>query len=277
MLIIGANKTDTFLDTILDPQFPRTFLLIDDGTVSDRLSFPKRRKITTLDFTHHCFNPFARDYVRARQIVEILGEAWGAGGTTLTKETGLTFILERLRTKPSRLAKLIPAPDKNSTTGHVWAHDKVKEILLSPVLYRVFNNQPNFDFDGILIARLDRTLARFDRFLLANLLMAEYQAHIVIPDFGFYACAFHIDMLDRMTIGLNSLDEPRITPEIRHGLLMMEPTMLFQFGKRMAVYTHHTCRASYEDAVTLARYAGLRPDYLREDNAYNAFIEECMR
>src|SRR5690349_9532754 len=97
MLIIGSDKTDTFLDTILDPQFPRTFLLVDDGTVIDRLDLPKRRKITHLNFTKHSFNPFVSDYLRARQIVEILGEAWAGGNTTLTKETGLTYILDRLR------------------------------------------------------------------------------------------------------------------------------------------------------------------------------------
>lgn len=275
MLIIGADKTDTFRNAILNPHFPRTFLLVDDGTVIDCLDLPKRRQIKRLDFTKDSFNPFVRDYLRARQIVEILGHAWDGGSSTLTKETGLTFILEQLLTKPRPLAKLIPTPDKNSTTGHIWAHDKIKEILLSPVLYHVFNKQPSFDLEGTIIARLDRSLARFDRFLLGNLLMAEYKGQIVVPTFGSYACPFHIDMLDRMTVGLNSLDEPRITPEMRHGLLMMQPTKLFRF-RRLEVYTHHACKSSYEDAVTLARYAGLRPDFLREDNAYNAFIEACI-
>ena len=35
--------------------------------------------------------------------------------------------------------------------------------------------------------------------------------------------------------------------------------------------------ALYDDAVTLAKHAGLRPDPQREDNPYNRFIDNAMQ
>jgi hypothetical protein len=34
--------------------------------------------------------------------------------------------------------------------------------------------------------------------------------------------------------------------------------------------------ATFEDTEVLARFAGLRPDFFREDNNYNRFLERAM-
>jgi hypothetical protein len=80
---------------------------------------------------------------------------------------------------------------------------------------------------------------------------------VVIPDFGFYACAPHGDLLrqKRLTAGINSFDE---VPRFKQNLLLIDKK----------IPSHCTP----EDAKLLAQYTGLMPS----SNAYNAFIEICI-
>ena len=61
--------------------------------------------------------------------------------------------------------------------------------------------------------------------------------------------------------GVNYLDElKRKAPELR-SLLMKEKVAQ---------------GATFKDATELAELAGLRPDFLREDNDYNRFVQGAM-
>ena len=254
MLIVGTNKTQTILDTL-----PESYLLIDDGSVIDAITFPKRRKVTRLDFSHHTFNPLkGMGYLEARQFIDILNAIFPEGESTLTRKNSNFILLSALLQKPKTLDTLL-SPSKDPAQQD--AYQKIATILLSPLLNRVLCNATNFPFTGILIARLDRaTLGDFDCFVIGNLLMGKYKGQVVIPDFGFYAHPGHTALMHRLTAGVHFLDE--VALKIRQNLVLME--------------TKLACRSTYADAVTLAQLAGHRPDILREDNPYNAFIDACL-
>ena len=253
MLIVGTNKTATILDTL-----PESYLLIDDGPVIDAIAFPKRRKITRLDFSHHSFSPLkGMGYLEARQFIEILNAVFPEGESTLTRKNSNFVLLNALLSKPKSLDTLVA---KSQDPAQIDAYQKVETILLSPLLNRVLCNANNFPFSGILTARLDRiTMGDFDCFVLANLLITKYKGHIVIPDFGFYACANHIQLMrqQRLIAGVNFLDE--VSTKIRQNLLLMEPKL--------------ARRSTHEDAERLAQYARIP----KGTNAYGDFIDACLQ
>jgi hypothetical protein len=276
MLILGTNKTDTFLTTL-----PESYLLIDDGPVIDALDLPADRTIMRFDPAKHRFNPLTRmDHIKARALAQMIYAASPEGTSTLTVRNGKRTLAKFLATA-KRLDKF-PVP---KTDAQKEVKDILNDIFLSPVLERVLLGEPNFSlysFDGIAIARLDRAaLGDFDAFILGNFLIEQYRGPIVIPAFDFYAIPSHIQLVRqrRLTAGLDFLSDldrrDGQLDKLRNQLLASEQTKPFRY-KRVATHTHHACRTSYDDAVTLARYAGLRPDPIREDNPYNAFIDECM-
>ena len=290
MLILGTDKTDTFLE-----QLPESYLLIDDGTVIDRLEFPKKRRdksylplVTWFDLSKHSLDPLKginhtqEGVLKARGFLEVLGVVFPQGETTLTRKNSDDLLLHSLVENKSRtLSQLIRPPDPKDAAA-VDAYQKISNILLSPVLKSALDRPTTLPLKGIVIARLDPAeLGDFDCILLGNLLMAAYKGPIVVTDFGLYAVPSHIQLVRqrRLTAGLDFLSDldrrDGHLDRLRNRLLASEQGKLFRY-KRTAVYTHHACHTSYDDAVTLAKYAGLRPDYLREDNPYNAFIEECM-
>jgi hypothetical protein len=65
---------------------------------------------------------------------------------------------------------------------------------------------------------------------------------------------------NRLVAGVNFLGE--LAPKLRHATLLIEDRV--------------GAGALYEDAVTLAQHAGLRPDHSRDENPYNAFIDRTM-
>jgi hypothetical protein len=64
----------------------------------------------------------------------------------------------------------------------------------------------------------------------------------------------------RLIAGVNTLNE--LTPKLRQSVLLIKDK--------------EAAGATYEDAETIAMYAGLRPDTLREDNDWNSFIAASM-
>lgn len=257
MLILGTDKTDTILEHL-----PRRFLLIDDGMIADELTFPKHYKVTRFDFSKHSFNPLkGMDYQKARQFITILDAVFPEGANTLTKKNSnfilLNALLEKRKPIDNYLDKFIsPSRDPAQTD----AHQKIQTILLSPVLNRVLLNSTNFSFEGILIARLDRaTLGDFDCFVLGNLLIANYAGTVVVSDFGFYGTPAHTQLIrqDRLIAGLSTLDE--VPRPLQQQLLLSPPRI--------------ACGTTYDDAETLAAYAGIPKGIIR----YGDFIEEAMR
>jgi len=246
-LIVGTgDTTGHFLDNL-----PPSYLLIDDGFLIDKIQFPRRRKITFLDFNKHSFNPLTRiNYETASNFVGIINAIFPAGENTLTKQNSSTILLEALLDNPKHLSTLIPA-EKDTMD----AHNKIKRLLLSPVLERFLTRPTNFSLSGILIARM-AGLTDFDRFAIANILVANYKGHIVIPDFGFYACPFHASLTERLTAGVKFLDE--LDPKLRRAALLIPNKV--------------PCRTTTEDAETLAGYAGI----IRGTNEYNDFLADAV-
>lgn len=208
-------------------ELPRGGCLLIDHQIRD---VPEWRHPRTFDPFLNSFNPLADlDYRKSCDIVDIFDALFDkAGATTLTKEAGLEFIADQLDLKPKsfqELADLIPEPDKKSTTGHVWAHSKVRRILRSPVLSKVFCDRPNFSFKrgSVNQARINRAeLGPFDALALALFLIAEFPGQLVIPDFGRYARPFHSALIDenRLIAGVRTLSQ--LKGELHDMALLME-------------------------------------------------------
>lgn len=247
-LIIGSDKGP------LLQHLPERYLFIDDGKLIDELDLPSRRTVTVFDPAIHSFNPLKdMDYRRAREFVAVLKAVFPEGENTLTKATAEFQILQALSAKPKFLADLIP-----DTKDTAYAYQKIQTLLLSPVLERVLNRPTNMSFKGTIIARLDRAvLGDFDCFVLANLLISQFQRAIVVPDFGFYACGFHTSLLrqDRLIAGVNAFDE---VPQLRNQLLLID----------RKIASHCTP----DDAEILATYAGLIPG----TNTFNDFVHASI-
>ena len=246
-LIVGTgDTTELFLQRL-----PPSYLLIDDGTLADTIPFPKRRRITFLDFNKHSFNPLARiDYERASRFVDVIKQVFPGGENTLTKQNTGIIILQALLDSPRHLSTLIQK-DKETLD----AYNKIQRLLLSPVLKRFLTKPTNFPLKGILVARMSG-LTDFDRFVIGNILIANYQGHIVVPDFGFYACPFHRSLTDRLIAGVKFLDE--LSPALRRAALLIPDKT--------------PCRTTTEDAETLADYAGIP----RGINERQEFIQRAI-
>jgi hypothetical protein len=249
--------TKLFLGFAKEVELPRGGCLIIDDEVRD---IPRSR---IFDALRHGFNPIKNiNYRSACDFVDIIDVLFSRGDTTLTKGTGLEFIQDALEAAPKTLEDLIERPDKKSTTGHTWAHGKIRRILRSHVLTRAFCNPCNFSFrpGSVIQARINRKeIGEFDALTIGLFLMAHYRGpHIVIPDFGFYGRDFHTSLIreQRIVIGCNTLSE--LPPKIRQAALL--------FDEKIASH------ARLEDAELLAEYSGL----IRGTNAYNDYVSEAV-
>lgn len=245
MLVLGTRPTFTF---------PESYLLV--GPVADAIPEPKRRKVTRLDFSQHSFNPLKDiDLKKARAIAEIIYAAYPQGENTLTVRNGKRALTRHLLTAK----RLDDFPEGNDDASRE-VKDILSDIFLSQVLKDVLCRPNNFQLKGIVIADIDQAeLGPLDAFLLTNFLVLAYKGHVVVPNFGLYACPFHVSLIrqGRLTAGLHFLDE--VPLKIRQNLLLSGP----RYGTG----------CSYEDAVELAKYdCPHRP----ATNEYNAYIERWM-
>jgi hypothetical protein len=248
-LVIGSDK-EPLLQFV-----PDKFLVIDDGPFIDQLDLPPTNKTVTFDAARHSFNPLKdMDYRRAREFIDVLNAVFPEGDSTLTKRNSNFILLNALLSEPKRLDTLV-RPTKDNTD----AYQKIQTLLLSPVLKNVLNSPTNMSFKGTILARLNRAeLGDFDCFVLANLLISQYQGPVVIPDFGFYASPFHMNLIrqERLMAGINSFDE---VPAFKSQLLQVKEKIGSQ------------CTPS--DAELLALYAGIPAD----SNRHADFIQAAIR
>jgi hypothetical protein len=257
-LLIGSHKD--FSD----------FLQGDCLFLHDQLpAIPDWRRPVVFHPARHHINPVLNvDYHYAVSFVEAIDAVFSRGESTLTKDTGLDFILQALLSKPTSLQTLIPEPGKKSTPGHIWAYNKVNRILLSPTLRRVFDpKRPQFNFNrsGIFLVHINRAeLVEFDALFLGLILMSVYRAQLVVPDLGFYGRNVHTNLIrqKRLIAGLNYLDE--VPVPLRRALLSIKDI--------------HASGVQYDDAVLLAKHAGLKPDPSRTilGNDYDDAIDAAM-
>lgn len=187
----------------------------------------------------HSFNPLAHlNYKGARQIAEVLYTISPQGENTLTVRNG----------KRALLKALLNAKRLDKVRGDEEVSGMIDDILMSPVLKRVFCGRPNFSFAprSMIIAKLNRAdLGDFDALVLGLLLMAHFKGQVVVPDFGFYGRDAHVSLIreERLIAGVNTLQE--LGPKLRQSVLLIKDKV----GSGTTI----------EDAETLARYARLAP------------------
>jgi hypothetical protein len=252
-LIVGANKTP-----ILDHVDSSHFLLIDDGPLIDALVIPPRRKVVHFDIKKHHLNPLHEmDYRRAREFISILDAVFPEGDSTLTKKNANFVLLNALLEEPTRLDKLLRGDKRDPAKQD--AYQKIETILLSPVLRLVLCEPTNFSMKGIVLARLDRAvLGDFDAFVLANLLISQFEGQVIIPDFGFYGREHHISLIrqERLVAGVNTLSE--LPLRLQQALLTVPDKI--------------ASRTTSEDAEILAKYRG----FVRHTIEHSDFVHEAM-
>ena len=214
---------------------------------------PKTHSIDLLD---------GMDYARACDFVDALTASMPGGENTLTKEEAGVILLDALISKPASLETMI---EESRDPMREKARRMIRRLLLSPVLRKVLCGTPNFSFgpNSANLARINRAeLGNFDATFLGRILIGQFKGQIVAPAFGPYARESHVDLIEqgRLIAGVNTLDE--LPPRFRQRMLLIKDKV--------------AAGATFEDAETLAKYAGLRPDFLREDNDYNRFISGAM-
>lgn len=255
MLIVGTNKSKIIAN------LPSEFLLIDDGPLIDALTFPPDWRVTHLDLTVHSLNPLqGMNYRKAREFVAGLYAASPQGENTLTVRNGRRALAKLLNAHPPRLDKM----RFDHSDAQQEAKGMIEDLLLSDTLKDFLCKPTNFHLDGVLLARLDRTIhTDFECLILANILMSSFKGPIVVPDFGFYGTAPHVSLIrqGRLIAGVNYLDEPK-DEDLRKQVLLMEPK----------IASH--CIA--DDAEILAQFAGLIRDPMREECDFNKFVRAAI-
>jgi hypothetical protein len=250
-LIVGTRK-----DVLLD-YLPDRYLLIDDGPLIDQIELAPRKAVTQFALSKHSFNPLKdMSYKRARDFISVLDAVFPEGENTLTRKNSNFILLGALLTKPKNISSiLVPNP---RDAAHTDAYQKIETLLFSPVLSSVLSKPTSVSFKGTIHVRLDRAvIGDFDAFVIANLLISQYDGPVVISDFGFYACRPHSALLrqNRLVASVNSFDE---ASGFKQQLLLIDTK----------IGSHCTA----QDAELLALYAGLTPG----TNAFTSYVHHAI-
>jgi hypothetical protein len=244
------NKLIVGFDKKFEPP-PGGFLLIDESDAW--LELPGT---VAFDVSQHRFNPLRGiTPAKARELAAILYAPFPQGENTLTVRNGrraLTHLLMQSR-------KL------DQVRGDEEAEGVIGDVLFSPTVRRVLCGAPNFSFnrEHRIVAKLDRAkLGDFDALIIGLCLIGQFQGQVIVPDFGFYGRDFHVSLIrqNRLIAGVSRLSE--LSPELRDDVLSIK-------DKR-------AMGCLFDDAEVLARYAGLHPDSLREDSAWNKFVNDAI-
>jgi len=233
------------------------FLFIDDEV-------PDIRRARVFNPTKCFFNPLkGLTHVRARELANVLYTTTPQGENTLTVRNGRRALLSLLLAN-KRLDK-IEAPEK-AEPGVIDAVELVKDILMSPVLKEMLcSGKEAFSFDmrSPIVARVNRAeLGEFDSLVIGLILMNHYRGQLIIPHLEFYGRDAHVSLIrqGRLIAGVECLDD--LPLRLRRAVLSIPDRV----GRGVL----------YDDAVTLAKYSGLRFDPLRENSDFNNFVDEVM-
>jgi hypothetical protein len=234
------------LDEQVDKEVPDRHRIMADLVIARRLELaqlqPVERRLAGIDER------------RAQDLAELIYTIYPEGGTTL-----------RVREGKWKLAPaLLSAKTLDQVKGGEEVAGVMADLLFNPAVKKCLCGRKQFEFDDRLIfARLNRAEIGDRAALIIGLfLIASYPGQLVIPDFGFYGREAHVSLIreNRLIAGVNTLEE--LSPRLRQSVLLIKD--------KVAAGT------TYEDAVTLARYARLRPDPSRTDNPFNAFVDGAM-
>jgi hypothetical protein len=233
-----GDKTQRLL-SLADP----TFLYIDDGSVADS-SLLDRHNARLFDPTRHHFNPLTgMTYMRARAFADAIYSASPQGKDTLTVRNGKRALTRLLLNEPTRLDKL---PRHAEDPGTAEALATIDDMLLSPVLRSVLcSSKRPFSFKGRVVARISRAeLGDFDAYLLASLLVGQFQGQVIVPDFGFYGRDFFSQFVreNRLVASVSFLSE--VSVPLQQLLLSVKDKTIYRTtpedAKRLVFYTRHT-------------------------------------
>jgi hypothetical protein len=114
---------------------------------------------------------------KRRQLADVLYTTSPQGENTLIVRNGKRALLKALL-KAKRLDKV---------EGDEEVAAMIGDILVSPVLKKVFCGKSNFAFTprSMIVAKLDRAeLGDFDALVLGLVLIGHYKGQIIVPDFG---------------------------------------------------------------------------------------------
>jgi hypothetical protein len=249
MLLLGTgDKTARVLEAASRGPF---LLIADDGTAAACAErFPDA---PLFNLRNHSF-AIRRDYDGVRDFADIVFP----DKDLMTYMHGKRELVKLLLDTTTPITELA-GDTKNPAIAEALA--AIEDLLLSPVLRRVLTRKPNFDFERSVIAALDG-IYHEDARKLASMLIGQHKGHVIVPDFGFYGRPLHLSLIrqKRLTAGLSTLSEAPLS--LQQPLL----TIPEKYG----------AGCTYDDAVVLAKYAGLVPDFSREDNPYNRFIREAV-
>jgi hypothetical protein len=138
----------------------------------------------------------------------------------------------------------------------------IDDLLFSPLLTRVLCGPKQFRFSGSVVARINRSeLGDDDALILGNLLIGQAGGQVIVPDFGFYGHPLHASLIrqNRLTAGVGYLAElGRPDAPLRQAFLTIKD--------------RHGSGCLFDDAQTLAGYAGLLPG----TTAYSDFVQRTM-
>ena len=228
-------------------EIPKSGLFIDD-------EIPEIEKAKLFDVEKHFFNPLQHlTPTRARQIADVLYTTTPGGSDTLTVRNG----------RRNLARALMDAKRFDEVKGDEEVMGMIDDILFSPLLRRIFcesDNQFKFTKRHPILVRLNRPeIGDFDALVIGLLLMSYYDGQITVPDFGFYGRLSHVSLIrqNRIIAGLNTLNE--LEPKLRQSVLLIKDKI--------------ASASTYDDAATLAQYAGLQPGTI----GYNDFITDAMQ
>jgi hypothetical protein len=215
-------------------------------------------RVKVFDPERDHFNPLTNIAPeRALELAEILYAADPGGDTTLTVRNGKQALAEML-VNITRLDKLT-GDDKDPAEAE--ALRTVRGVLFFPRLKKILCTGPQFDFSGSVVAKIDRAkLGPKQALTLALLLMAQAKGQLLVPEGGLYLRPLHLSLMseNRLAVGLRTFSQ--ITdPQLRQELeLVADKSGAF---------------CTYEDAVVLAKYAGLVPG----TDGHTTFVQERMK
>jgi len=218
------------------------------------------KRVRVFDPAKHHFNPLTNITPEgATELADIVYLADPGGENTLTVRNGKRA-LAKLLVNTTALDTL----DGNKTDPYqAEAMAAVDALLFYPLLKKVLCSGKPFNFSGTVVAKIDRAkLGDKQSLALALMLISQFKGHVVVLDGGFYLRPLHVSLIrqNRLTCGVQYLAE--LEKDMRQAVLLIKDK------------TGDGC--TYEDAVVLANYAGLRPDPLRDDSDYNKFVRERM-
>jgi hypothetical protein len=241
-----ADTTDWLRDHAAPP-----FLYIGD---TPDIFLTKRVRV--FDPHKHHFNPLIGiTPERAVAVADIIYAADPGGESTLTVRNGKRA-LARMLVTTTRLDKLTGNPKDPAQAEALAAVDA---LLFFPTLKDIFCSGRQFDFDGTVVARIDRAqLGDKQALALALFLMQQHKGQIVVSDGGFYLCPLHTLFIrqSRLAVAVNFLAE--LPPRLRQAVLQIEHK--------------EGAGCSHEDALVLAQYAGLVPGVI----GHTEFVQDRM-